>query len=146
MKTAQVYDQEEDEVRVGKEQEDGAGGGERGEVEITGEWTAGTRKEGRRAKKEAADKSSEDPGAMQMASRDKRYKEVKINTKNHKPKKKIVLNWRMKMNKFVLNVWTNIQQLDKHSLVLNCNYTVKGINQYPTDNVTLVFEHNLTNV
>ena len=77
-KTAQVYDQEEDEVMVGKEQEDGAGGEDRGEVEITGEWTAGTRKERRKARRDAAGKSSEDPGAMPMAS-----KKVKTDTKNH---------------------------------------------------------------
>ena len=43
---------------VGKEQEDGAGGKDRGEVEITGEWTAGTRKERRKARRDAAGKSS----------------------------------------------------------------------------------------
>ena len=67
---------------AGKEQEDGAGGEDRGEVEITGEWTAaGTRKERRKAMRDADGKSSEDPGTIKMASRDKRYKKVKMDTK-----------------------------------------------------------------
>ena len=66
---------------VGKEQEDGAGGEDRGEVKLMGEWTAGTSKERRKARRDAAGKSSEDPGAMPMASRDKRYEKVKMDAK-----------------------------------------------------------------
>ena len=64
-KTAKVYNQEEEEVRtgseIGKEKEEGASRGGRGEVEITGEMTSGSRKERRRARKEASGKKSEDP-------------------------------------------------------------------------------------
>ena len=49
--------------------------------------TGGSRKERSKARKEASGKKSEDPGASQMAIRDTRYKEVKVDTKNHKPKK-----------------------------------------------------------
>ena len=81
-KTTQVYELEEEEVTAGEEKVDGAGGDDRGEVEIVEEVTSEeTRREGRRDMREDDDKSSEGRGATRWVSTDERYVKVKLDTK-----------------------------------------------------------------
>ena len=87
--TATVYKQEKEEVEIGsetgKENEEEATREGEGEVEITGEVMGGGRRERKKEMKEASAKKSWTPGAGQMACRDTRYEEVKVETKIQTP-------------------------------------------------------------
>ena len=82
-KTAEVYMKEEEKKgtnsETGEEEDDEMTEEqeEEEEVKITKEVKGGSREEEKEEKKEEVTKKGSSPGAVQMAARDKRYKEVK---------------------------------------------------------------------